>query len=69
VHAECGQRLTDLLQLEGFDNGDNEFHDGFIRSMDNTVLIEFASPSLTPFRANRTKNLQSGRKTCVPVYH
>jgi hypothetical protein len=36
VHADGRERLADLVKLERFDDGDDEFHDQAFISLDNS---------------------------------
>src|SRR3984957_14812206 len=64
--ADGGERLAHLVELEGFDNGDNELHDrAFISKIQKRSRLEFApraipaSSSLASFRADGTKTCRS----------
>src|ERR1700738_4130066 len=66
VHTDGRQRLADLVQLEGFDDRDDEFHGrAFVlrRFADWQAQPASPKPNLASFRANGTKNLQARRKT------
>jgi hypothetical protein len=56
VHADGGEPLTHLVQFEGFDDRDDEFHGqafGFLR----WLLIDGCA-NLASFQANGIKKLQ-----------
>jgi hypothetical protein len=63
VDPDRGERLAHLVELEGFDDGDDEFHGSGLRfrgfsQMDRSLICVRAN--LASFCANGTEKLQPG---------
>src|SRR4029077_16760328 len=65
VDANCRQRLTDLVKLEGFDDGDDELHvQAFIsRDSNGRSSLDLRSHKSDIFRRRWHEKLGSDRKT------
>ncbi|MHC2497738.1 hypothetical protein ACVI8K_004654 [Bradyrhizobium barranii subsp. barranii] len=57
--ADRGQRLADFIELEGFDDRDDEFHGQAYSPGMRHAVCPRRSVNLASFRANGIKNLQT----------
>jgi hypothetical protein len=77
VHADRGQRLSDFVELEGFDDGDDEFHGSVSlpRAIDNPGVpdLPFAKSGifLCKWHKNVAHQMKKHREVppdCCPRY-